>query len=52
MLHMSDGESRSNEQDPEDLRILRGFLFALPISIVLWLVIGAIAYGIYRVLRG
>lgn len=52
MLHMSDGDATDNEQDPEDLRILRGFLFALPFSIILWLIIGGIAYGIYRALRG
>lgn len=41
-----------DQQDPEDLRIMRGLMFGLPIAIALWLIVGAISYGIYRVLRG
>jgi len=41
-----------NGPDQEDLQIMRGLMFGLPIAIVLWLIIGVIAYGIYRVLLG
>lgn len=41
-----------DEQDPEDLRLMRGILFGLLFSIPIWLIIGGISYLIYRLLRG
>jgi hypothetical protein len=39
----------SDKQDPKELQMMRGLLFALPFVFALWLVIAAISYGIYRI---
>ena len=38
--------------EPEELGPIRGILFALPVVIVMWLIIGAGANWLYRVLVG
>jgi len=33
---------------PEELKIVRGIMFALPIALILWALIAGVAYWAYR----